>query len=228
MNKTYVFEGNTTNEAIENGLKELKVSRSQVEIKVLEENKRSFFSILAPRVVKVEFTLKENTKKDARREVKKEIIISEEEINEAKSFLEKFINEFLEKMDLKDVEYVINYDENILKIDFKGDSLKSLIGYRGDTLNALQTIVNAILKSNKFNVKASCNINSFREKRVNALNELADKVSKTVVRKGKSITLEPMPAYERKIIHTRLQNNDKVKTYSVGEGTRRRLIIALK
>ena len=152
MSKTYIFEGNTTNEAIENGLKELKVSRSQVEIKVLEENKRSFFSILAPRVVKVEFTLKENAKKEARREVKKEIIISEEEINEAKSFLEKFVNEFLEKMDLKDVEYVINYDENILKIDFKGDSLKSLIGYRGETLNALQTIVNAILKSNKFNV----------------------------------------------------------------------------
>ena len=58
MSKTYILEGNTTNAAIEKGLKELKVSKNQVDIKVLEENKKSFFSILAPRVVKVEFTLK--------------------------------------------------------------------------------------------------------------------------------------------------------------------------
>ena len=63
MRKTYIFEGNTTNEAIEKGLKELNVSKNQVEIKVLEENKRSFFSILAPRIVKVEMTLKEIHKK---------------------------------------------------------------------------------------------------------------------------------------------------------------------
>ena len=66
MEKTYVFEGKTTNEAIENGLKELKVSKNKVDIKVLEtEEKRSFFNILTPRVVKVEMTLKENIKEEA-------------------------------------------------------------------------------------------------------------------------------------------------------------------
>lgn len=224
MNETYIFEGSTTNEAIENGLKELKVSKNQVEIKVLEENKRSFFSILAPRIVKVEFTLKNTNKKS----VKKEIIVSEEEIKEAIKFVERFLNEFIEKLNLGQVEYTVKYEEKLIKIDFIGDKLKDLIGYRGETLNSLESIINAVLINNKIHLRVSCNINNYREKRIKTLNELADKVSRTVVKTRKSITLDPMPPYERKIIHTRLQNNDRVKTYSVGEGTRRRLIIALK
>lgn len=224
MNETYIFEGSTTNEAIENGLKELKVSKNQVEIKVLEENKRSFFSILAPRIVKVEFTLKNTNKKS----VKKEIIVSEEEIKEAIKFVERFLNEFIEKLNLGQVEYTVKYEEKLIKIDFIGDTLKDLIGYRGETLNSLESIINAVLINNKIHLRVSCNINNYREKRIKTLNELADKVSRTVVKTRKSITLDPMPPYERKIIHTRLQNNDRVKTYSVGEGTRRRLIIALK
>lgn len=224
MDETYIFEGSTTNEAIEKGLKELKVSKNQVEIKVLEENKRSFFSILAPRVVKVEFVLK-NTNK---RTVKNEIIVSEEEIQKSEIFVKNFLSEFIEKLNLGKVEYTIKYEDKIIKIDFIGDKLKDLIGYRGETLNSLESIINAILINNKIHLRVSCNINNYREKRMNTLNELADKVSKTVIKTKKSITLDPMPAYERKIIHTRLQDNDRVKTYSVGEGTRRRLIIALK
>lgn len=224
MDETYIFEGSTTNEAIEKGLKELKVSKNQVEIKVLEENKRSFFSILAPRVVKVEFTLK-NTNK---RTVKKEIIVSEEEIQKAEIFVKNFLSEFIEKLNLGKVEYTIKYEDKIIKIDFIGDKLKDLIGYRGETLNSLESIINAILINNKIHLRVSCNINNYRERRIETLNELADKVSKTVIKTKKSITLDPMPAYERKIIHTRLQDNDRVKTYSVGEGTRRRIIIALK
>ena len=74
MEEKYVFEGKTTNEAIEKGLKELKTTKSKVEIKVLEqEDKRSFFSILAPRVVKVEMKLKEQPNEERKNVVKKEI-----------------------------------------------------------------------------------------------------------------------------------------------------------
>ena len=77
MSKSIISEGKTTNEAIEKGLKELKLPRDMVEVKVLEnEDKRSFFSILAPRIVKVEMTVKEN-KTDKR--IKKDIHMSEEE-----------------------------------------------------------------------------------------------------------------------------------------------------
>ena len=73
-NKTYIFEGKTTNEAIEKGLKELKVSKNKVDIKVLEqEDKRSFFSILAPRVVKVEIKIKEELKESVTTSIIKEI-----------------------------------------------------------------------------------------------------------------------------------------------------------
>ena len=227
MHKTYIFEGNTTNEAIEKGLKELNVSKNQVEIKVLEENKRSFFSILAPRIVKVEMTLKEERKR-AEKPVKKEIIVSEEDIEKSKIIIEKFINEFIEKMNINEVGYSIIYEDSLLKVNFEGDKLKVLIGYRGETLNAFENILNAILKGNHLNVRVFCNINNFRENRVTALNELADKVSKTVIKTGKKVTLEPMSAYERKIIHTRLQNHNNVTTYSVGEGINRRIVIALK
>ena len=92
MSKSIIAEGKTTNEAIENGLKELKVSKKMVDIKVLEsEEKRSFFSILAPRVVKVELTVKEEIEKP--RKPKKEIILSKEEQETAAQKVEKFLNE---------------------------------------------------------------------------------------------------------------------------------------
>ena len=88
-----IAQGKTTNEAIENGLKELKVSRNQVEIKVLEkEDKRSFFSILTPRVVKVELTLKETDKKTVNKV--KEYDRNIDEIQEAKGQIEEFLNSF--------------------------------------------------------------------------------------------------------------------------------------
>ena len=87
--KTYVFEGKTTNEAIENGLKELKVSKNKVEIKVLEqEDKRSFFSILTPRVVKVEMKIKENVSKNVKE-------LSKDEILEWKKSVDEFLKEFI-------------------------------------------------------------------------------------------------------------------------------------
>ena len=69
---------------------------------------------------------------------------------------------------------------------------------------------------------------SKEEKRIKTLEELADKIARTVIRTKKSITLEPMTAYERKIIHTKLQDNDKVKTFSKGEEPYRKVVITLK
>lgn len=71
-------------------------------------------------------------------------------------------------------------------------------------------------------------IENYREKRKKALEELAEKIAKTVIRQRKKIELEPMTAYERKIIHTKLQDNSKVRTYSIGEEPHRRIVIELK
>ena len=224
MSETYIFEGNTTNDAIEKGLKELNVSRNQVSIRVLEENKRSFFSILAPRVVKVEISLNSND----REKLAKNKEINKEEIEPAKKIIKDFLEQFIKNMKIENVEYKVEFAENFIKVNFAGDKMKNLIGYRGETLNSFENILSAILLNNGINIKVLFNINNYREKRLETLNELADKVSNEVIRKGKSITLAPMPAYERKVIHTKLQNHEKIKTYSVGEGTRRRLVVTLK
>ena len=71
-------------------------------------------------------------------------------------------------------------------------------------------------------------VGNYRERREKTLEDLAEKVSERVIKTKKSVTLDPMSAYERKIIHTKLQNNDKVKTFSKGEEPHRRIVIALK
>ena len=112
-------------------------------------------------------------------------------------------------------------------VDINGKAAGLLIGYRGETLNAMQTILSTIANRN-FNdrIRLILDIENYREKRAKILEELAEKVSKTVLKNGKDITLEPMSAYERKIIHSKLQDNTKVETYSIGEGDNRRVVIS--
>ena len=230
MGKSIISEGKTTNEAIENGLKELKVSKNMVDIKVLEnEEKRSFFSILAPRVVKVELTLKENKihNEEIKKE-KKEIELSSEEQEKAKNNVEKFLKEFLDKVQ-KDAEYNIETSKNGLNVNIKNNNLGFLIGYRGETLYAFQNILSAVSSKGIENrVRVILDIEGYKEKREKALEDLAEKLAKTVIKTKKSVTLEPMQAYERKIIHTKLQSSDLVETRSIGEEPRRKIVISLK
>ena len=228
MEKTIIAEGKTTNEAIENGLKQLKVSKDKVEIKVLEnEEKRSFFSILAPRVVKVELTLKEDVK-SAKIQEKREIRLTKQEQEKAKENIEKFLKDFMRNLP-EDTKYEINVEESGLKVSLTNDNLGYLIGYRGETLYALQNIMTAIAgKGIEQKVRVILDIEGYKAKREKTLEDLAEKVAKTVIRTKKPIKLEPMQAYERKIIHSKLQQNSKVETTSVGEEPHRRIIVSLK
>ena len=117
----------------------------------------------------------------------------------------------------------------IINVDIDGQNVNYLIGYRGETLNAIQTILNNVAgKGIQEKIRVSLNMFGYKEKRKKVLEELADKIAKTVIKNKKAIALEPMSAYERKIIHSRLQDNKKVKTSSVGEGEHRKVIISLK
>ena len=229
--KSYVFEGKTTNEAIENGLKELKVSKNMVDVKVLEqEDKRSFFSILTPRVVKVELTLKENAVKEEKhiKTEKKDnnVVLDEVGIKEIAS---KFMDEFISKLPTKGLTYTIKVENNNVLIDISGNDTGYLIGYRGEVLNSLQNILtNVISKDFNGKIRVLLNIGGYREKREKDLEILASKIAGSVIKTRKSITLEPMTAYERKIIHLKLQDNDKVETHSVGEEPYRKLVVSLK
>ena len=232
MSNSIIAEGRTTNEAVENGLKELKVSKDRVDIKVLEnENKKSFFSILTPRVVKVQLTIKENSNKEEKIEVKeekpkREYDHNEEDISIAKERVEEFLKEWLQKVD-NTLEYTIKEEDYTIYVDINGNAAGTLIGYRGETLNSMQTILSTIANKGFNNkIRLILDIENYRQKREKTLEELAEKVSKTVLKTGKSITLEPMSAYERKIIHSKLQDNNKIETHSIGEGDNRRVVIS--
>lgn len=227
MENTIIAEGKTTNEAIENGLKQLKVPKDCVDIKVLEnEDKRSFFSILAPRVVKVEMTIKEP--KANYNKIKKEIELSKEEQNVAQENLEKFLKEFVLKLS-EGTSYNIEKSTENLKVNIIGKELGYLIGYRGETLYALQNVLSSIASKGIQNrVRVILDIEGYKAKREKTLEDLADKVAKTVIRTKNPIKLEPMQAYERKIIHSKLQQNTRVETISVGEEPYRRIIVSLR
>ena len=229
MSKSIIAEGKTTNEAIEKGLKELNTSKNMVDIKVLEnEEKRSFFSILAPRIVKVKLTVKEEKNNNSEKKDKKEIELSVEEQEIAEKNIEKFLKEFLDKVQ-KDAKYSIEKTPTGLKVNINSDDLGFLIGYRGETLYAMQNILSSIASKGIENrVRVILDIERYKEKREKALEDLAEKLEKTVIKTKKSVTLEPMQAYERKIIHTKLQNSEKVETRSIGEEPRRRVVISLK
>ena len=229
MAKSIISEGKTTNEAIEKGLKQLNVSKKMVDIKVLEsEDKRSFFSILAPRVVKVEMTLKEKEEEETQTKQikhKKEIVLTEEKA-------EKNIERFLEQLKTnlqENTSYQIEKSEEAIKVSLNGEGLGFLIGYRGETLYAMQNIISSIAgKGIQNRIRVILDIEGYKEKREKTLEDLAEKVAKTVIKTKKSVKLEPMQAYERKIIHSKLQQNPQVETISIGEEPYRRVVISLK
>lgn len=231
MTDSYIFEGKTTTEAVEKGLKELGLKKSDVEIiPVKSEEKRSFFSILEPRIVKVEIKVKQKIKENNTIKVEKEKKeLSEAAVIKAKKNIEEFLNIFLKQVSEENLSYEISEDKYYIYVEIKGKKTNNLIGYRGETLNALQTLLSAV--SNKEvdeKVRVILDISGYREKRKKVLEELAEKVAKTVEKTRKRIVLEPMSAYERKIIHSKLQKSNIVTTESIGEEPNRKVAIILK
>ena len=235
MSNSIISEGKTTNEAIENGLKKLNVKKSQVDIIVLEsDDKRSFFSILAPRVVKVELTVKEDVKLEIKEEktetvtVKKELKeVSDNELEIAENNVKAFLEDFSKSANLN-VTYNITKNPYGLNVDLKGEDIGFLIGYRGDTLYSFQNIISAIASKGLENrVRLILDIEGYKAKREKTLEDLAEKIARTLVKTRRDVTLEPMQAYERKIIHSKLQNNTKVTTKSIGEEPKRRVVITI-
>lgn len=218
--KTYIFEGKTTNEAIEKGLKELKTTKNKVDIKVLEDpDKKTFFSILTPKIVRVEMKIREYKEKN------NEKIDFSQTLNK----LDEFMKNFISNLPTKDLKYEIRNNNNIIEIDIKGDEASYLIGYRGEALNSLQDIlVHIASQDQQEKVRVVLNISNYREKRKKDLEILAGKIAESVEKNKKSITLEPMVAYDRKIIHSFFQDNDKIETHSIGKEPYRKVVISLK
>lgn len=137
-----------------------------------------------------------------------------------------YLKEILDKLGCENVEIKAAEKENGALIVLEGEGLGVIIGHRGETLDALQHLVSLAANNTGGYFKVTLNIGNFREKREQTLISLATRVSAQVVRISRSRTLEPMNPYERRIIHTTVQDIEGVVSKSIGEGSQRRVVIS--
>lgn len=195
----------TKEEAIELALSELGATEAEVEIEVIDEGSKGFLGLGGKdAVVKVTY--------------------SPDSEKKAVAFLSRIF-----EITKEDVTIDSKIDGEVLRINLSGPDMGIVIGKRGETLDALQHLTSlAVNRGKKSLLKVSLDAENYREKRNNALEELALKLADKAVRTGRNQTLEPMNAYERRIIHATLQDHESVTTYSVGQGVTRKVVIALK
>ncbi len=159
----------------------------------------------------------------AKKEVSEDFVIPKTAVDDAKYF----VSEILTKIGLT-FELHIKLEKNVINIDVSGEKMGLLIGKRGDTIDAVQMLAVLYVNRNKNMpyVKVNIDTENYRTKREATLVRLAHGLERSVLKDKKSITLEPMNANERRIIHSTLQNNPKIRTHSVGEEPNRRMIIS--
>ena len=139
-----------------------------------------------------------------------------------------FLNDVFFAMGLK-VDIEIEKTEKLMKIDLSGENMGIVIGKRGDTLDALEHLTSlTVNRGDGEYVKVVLDTENYRSKRQATLVKLAENLARSVVKTRKKVTLEPMSSNERRIIHSTLQNNPEVDTYSIGEEPNRKIVIALK
>ncbi|WP_342558209.1 RNA-binding cell elongation regulator Jag/EloR [Metasolibacillus sp. FSL K6-0083] len=243
--------GATVQEAISLALQQLGKTREQVDVEVLQEGKKGFLGFGA-RPAEVRVTMKEEVDQVAVEEVQvqeplvetlveevfgeqvqtddvnEELIqpaegqLNVDPIQEAKAYIESVA----ESMGINDLQ--IEHETEGKYTTFKLESEKAalLIGKRGQTLNALQQLTQLVLnKSAKSFMLVKLDVEDYRERRRIALEQLAERMADKAVRTGKQVMLEPMPSYERKIIHHALTNRLDIETYSEGVEPNRYLVI---
>ena len=205
--KTIEITGRTVEEAISNALKELKLDREKVDIEILEEGSKGIFKLLGAKPARIKATVKRDY------------------LYEAKTFL----RDILDKMDLK-CEIRVKEENELVKINLNGPNMGILIGHRGETLDAVQYLVSLVVNKDHDEEykRVIIDTENYRLKREETLKRLASRLAYKVKSTGKYVKLEPMNPYERRIIHSALQNNEYITTYSEGEEPFRRVVIDLK
>lgn len=196
----------TKEEAIALALAELGISEEDAVIEVVEEGAKGFLGLGSKEAV---------------------VKVSSKECDGGKK-AEEFLSKIFE-LTGEDVTVKANADGDVLKVELSGPDMGIVIGKRGETLDALQHLTSLVVnKGDGEFVKVSLDAENYREKRNEALESLAHKLAAKVMRTRRNTTLEPMNAYERRIIHSALQDHEAVTTYSVGQGINRKVVIALK
>ena len=155
-------------------------------------------------------------------------VLGEEVRDEKSEQIRTFLSGLLEHMDAKAEVKVYEVEKNRYKVILEGEKLGALIGRRGETLDAIQQLTNYSINRGGESKRARVQIDAenYREKREESLERLAQKVAGKVVKYRRNVTLEPMNAYERHVIHTALQDTQYITTFSIGTEPNRRVVVA--
>ena len=205
--KTIEMTGKTVDEALKNALNELKLTKEEVDIEIIDEGSKGIFNLIGNKPARIKIT-------------KKKSAIDE---------VEKFLTDVLKAMDVK-TKINIKEENNIINVNLSGEKMGLIIGYRGETLDSLQYLLSLVVNKNHNNIykKVVLDVENYRKKREETLIKVAQKVAYKVRKSKRPYKLEPMNPYERRIIHSTLQEFNDIITYSEGEEPFRRVIISLK
>jgi len=204
--QTIEKKGKSVDEAIKAALDELSCDIDDVIIEVIEEPSKGLLGLVKkPAVVKV--SLREKPEEDVR----------------------QVLEDLLNKMKL---DYRINnveLDEGRVRINITGKDMGLLIGRKGETLNAVQFVLGLIVNRNREEkVRVVLDVEDYRKKREESLEALALRLSDRVKKTRKSVVMRPMSSQERRIVHTALQGDPQISTYSTGDEPNRKVVISLK
>ncbi len=207
--KFVVKTSKTVEDAVKEALDELNVTKEEVEIEIIEEASKGLFGILGAKEAKVKVTL----------------------INDPEEIADKFLDGILRGMGIVAL-HDIKLENDMLYVDINSISstdMGILIGKRGNTLDSIQYLLSLVVNKNREKyLKVVLDSEGYRQKREETLIKLAKKMAEKATYSKRPVKLEPMNPYERRIIHSALQNFDGVNTYSEGNEPYRRVVIISK
>ncbi|MCI6693598.1 MULTISPECIES: RNA-binding cell elongation regulator Jag/EloR [unclassified Clostridium] len=205
--KTLEMTGKTVNEALENALKSLNLTEDKVEYEVLDEGSKGFLNLIGTKPAKILVKVKRDYKEEVR------------------LFLRNILNSMKVQAEIR-----IREENDIIHINLTGPKMGIIIGYRGETLDALQYLTSLVVNKdhNLPYKKVVLDTENYRKKREETLIRVAEKTAYKVKKIRRPYKLEPMNPYERRIIHSALQDNEYVYTFSEGEEPHRRVVIDIK
>ncbi|WP_342507582.1 RNA-binding cell elongation regulator Jag/EloR [Sporosarcina sp. FSL K6-2383] len=240
--------GATVELAISSALAALGVTRNEVEVKVIDQGRKGFLGFGAKEAevtvtmihvdepsVPETLVISETTTDDLQEKVVVESIPTETEQQATVEKLsdeiaieetERYLQQVAEGMGIKDIQVSHEIDGKYVNFQLESSKAALLIGKRGQTLNALQQLSQLVTNksANQFKV-VRVDVGDYRERREQSLEQLADRMADKAVRTGRKVQLEPMPSYERKVIHNALSNRLDIETYSEGNDPFRYLVI---
>jgi spoIIIJ-associated protein len=217
-------------EALMKGSQELGLPEDAFDVEILDEGSKGLFG-LGSRQVRVRLTVKGEQHEEKRPSSEQDILTSDDD-QEALRVTHETVSELLERMGLK-AEVQSHWGEastpngiRPLHVDVHGRDLSILIGRRGETLSALQYITRLIVgKELRKPIAVVIDVEGYRARREQQLRRLARRLAQQTIERGRTLSLEPMPANERRIIHIELRDHPQVYTESVGEGDKRKVTI---